>query len=288
MSQVKLKLTLTDEQAVEMLRRHRPECPEYDYRKVRGYWPDINEEEVRQLYLHKAMKLIDCGVDVIWIDQLLKQARLIYSITGNIKHPAIEGTFKSVSKLVDEIHAYGLSKGKYVYVGSWASIFKIGGNITIPPYKPPDYDYVVLSPGSRKVLNVKLYEEEWKILSSKIKDYMGEDMVILVRLDLGSPYSPIHVFSQYLSSSQQRKFLVYLDNFLRENGVLFSYPVFGLYMSPWEENEAKTLSWREVCWVNVFGEERCGFPVYDSLAPEFQTYETIRELAQSRRGERRE
>jgi len=115
---------------------------------------------------------------------------------------------------------------------------------------------------------------------------MGEDMVILVRLDLGSPYSPIHVFSQYLSSSQQRKFLVYLDNFLRENRVLFSYPVFGLYMSPWEENEAKTLSWREVCWVNVFGEERCGFPVYYSLTPEFQTYETIRELAQSRRGER--
>jgi len=97
----------------------------------------------------------------------------------------------------------------------------------------------------------------------------------------------IHVFSQYLNSSQQRKFLAYLDNFLRENRVLFSYPVFGLYMGPWEENEAKILSWREVCWVNVFGEERCGFPVYDSLAPEFQTYETIRELAQRRRGERR-
>ena len=119
-------------------------CPEYDYRKVRGYWPDINKEEVRQLYLHKAMKLIDCRVDVIWIDQLLKQARLIYSITGNIKHPAIEETFKSISKLVDEM----------------APIFKIGENLIIPPYEPPDYDYVVLSPGSREVLNVKLYEEE--------------------------------------------------------------------------------------------------------------------------------
>jgi len=264
------------------------DCSKYDYRMVKGYWSDINKEEVRLFYLHKAMKLIDCGVDVVWIDQLLKQAHLIYSITGDIKHPAIEETFKSVSKLVDEIHAYGLSKGKYVYVGSWAPIFKIGENLIIPPYKPPDYDYVVLSPGSREVLNMKLHEEEWRILLSNIKDYMGEDTVILVRLDLGSLHSPIHVFSQYLNSSQQRKFLVYLDNFLRENGVLFSYPVFGLYMGPWEENEAKIFSWREICWVNVFGEERSRFPEYDSLAPEFQTYETIRELAQSRRGERRE
>ncbi|RLE90371.1 MAG: hypothetical protein DRJ46_04060 [Thermoprotei archaeon] len=191
-------------------------CLEYDHRKVRGYWPDINKEEVRQLYLHKAMKLIDCGVDAIWIDRLLKQARLIYSITGNIKHPAIEETLP------------------------------------------------------------------------KIKDYMGEDIVILVRPNLGSPYSPIHVFSQYLNSSQRRKFLAYLGNFLGE--VEFYSPIrpSGLTWVHGRKNEAKILSWREVYWVNVFGEGRCGFPVYDSLAPEFQTYETIRELAQSRRGERRE
>jgi len=139
-----------------------------------------------------------------------------------------------------------------------------------------------------EILNMKLYEEEWRILLSKIKDYMGGDIVILVRLDLGFPYSPIHVFSQYLNKSQQREFLIYLDNFLKENGVLFSYPVFGLYMGPWRKNETKILSWRRICWVNVFGEENCGFSLYDSLAPEFQTYETIRELAQKRRGEQRE
>jgi len=48
------------------------------------------------------------------------------------------------------------------------------------------------------------------------------------------------------------------------------------------------INWRKICWVNVLGEENCGFSLYDSLAPEFQTYETIRELAQKRRGEQRE
>jgi len=36
-------------------------CSQYDYRKVRIYFPDLNKEEVKKLYLHRAMKLIDCG-----------------------------------------------------------------------------------------------------------------------------------------------------------------------------------------------------------------------------------
>ena len=73
-----------------------------------------------------------------------------------------------------------------------------------------------------------------------------------------------------------------------ESGKYFSYPVFSLYMGPWRKNETKIFLWKEICWVNVFGEENCGFSVYDSLAPEFQTYEIIRELAQKRGGEQRE
>ena len=115
-----------------------------------------------------------------------------------------------------------------------------------------------------------------------IREYMDEDIVILMRLDLGYKNSPAHVFSQKLSPEEQKEFLRYLDSFLRKNNVLFSYPVFGLYMGPWEKGEEKILSWEDICWETLTGEKGCGFSFYDSLAPEFQTYETIAELAENR------
>ena len=110
------------------------DCSQYDYRKVRGYFPDINKEEVRELYLHKAMKLIDCGVNVIWIDMLHMQLLHFYRMSQDIDHPAIGQTLESISKLVEEIHEYGFSKGKYVYVGSWAPLIRNDKDILIPPF----------------------------------------------------------------------------------------------------------------------------------------------------------
>jgi len=258
------------------------DCSQYDYRKVKGYFPDINKEEVRELYLHKAMKLIDCGVDVVWIDLLHMQAIRFYEMSQDINHPAIGQTFESISKLVDEIRGYGFSKGKYVYIGSWAPLIRNDEDILIPPFTLPAYDYVVVSPSSKEVLSKKLYEEEWKKVFLMLREYMGENIVILMRFDLGYKNSPMHMFSQKLSPEEQKEFLRYIDTFLRKNNVLFSYPVFGLDMGPWEKGEEKVLSWEDICWETLTGQSGCGFPFYDSLAPEFQTYETIVELAENR------
>ena len=86
---------------------------------------------------------------------------------------------------------------------------------------------------------MKFYEEVMENIIARIKDCIGEDIVILVRLDLESPYSPIHVFSRYLNKSQQRRYLIYLSNFLRENGVLLSYSIFGPYISLQRKNKTK-------------------------------------------------
>ena len=39
---------------------------------------------------------------------------------------------------------------------------------------------------------------------------------------------------------------------------------------------------QDICWETLTGEKGCGFSFYDSLAPEFQTYETIVELAKNK------
>jgi len=71
-----------------------------------------------------------------------------------------------------------------------------------------------------------------------------------------------------LSKEEQREFLKIADEFFSRKGIIFVYPVHGGFMG----QDAKILS---------FGKLK----TYDSLAPEFETYETIKELAQSKKTE---
>ena len=65
---------------------------------------------------------------------------------------------------------------------------------------------------------------------------------------------------------EQREFLMAADSFFHNRGIVFAYPLHG----GWMGNDAEILS---------FGIRR----TYDALAPEFQTYETIRELARNKK-----
>lgn len=78
----------------------------------------------------------------------------------------------------------------------------------------------------------------------------------------------MYYFSQNLSPEQQDEFLRVADEFFTKKNVIFAYPVHGGFMG----KDATTLAY-----------DKCLF--YDSLAPEFGTYETIKELAQKKKGE---
>ena len=74
------------------------------------------------------------------------------------------------------------------------------------------------------------------------------------------------VYSQELSKEEQREFLKIADEFFSRKGIIFVYPVHGGFMG----QDAKILS---------FGKLK----TYDSLAPEFETYETIKSLLKVKR-----
>lgn len=80
---------------------------------------------------------------------LFKQARIIKRWTGNPYHPAVKESYEAASQIVDEIHRYGESKGKYIYVGTWLTVVDF-------PYSPPAIDFVTATPSSEEVLNKKL------------------------------------------------------------------------------------------------------------------------------------
>jgi len=239
------------------------ECPQdYDPENAPAYFPDMTNEKFQELFLSWAKKQIDCGADIMWIDMLFKQANIIEkSYPG---HAAVKESFEASSKVVDEIHKYGKSKDKQVYVGTWRTFAEFS-------YFPPNVDFVTATPSSEEVLNRTLDSGKWnniKLQVEGIEKKLGKDIPVFVFIDVGNDKLPIAAFSQKMTPAQQNEFLEYADNFFNELDMVFVYPVHGGFMG----QHAEMLS---------FGMSKN----YDSLAPEFQTYETIKELALKKAGE---
>lgn len=242
---------------------------EYDWKKVSAYFPDITNLLFQDLLLSWAKKQIDCGADAIWIDMLHQQATRLAQITGDINHPSVRESVEAASKIVDEIHKYGKSKGKYIYVGTWHGPFVlvelIGGKEF--PYSPPDVDFVTTAPTIEEVQDKKLNEARWEKEIPATKKKFGE-IPIFAFIDWGFDESQLVIFSQKLSKEEQKEVLRTFDESFTKMGVNFVYPLHGGYMGG-----------GEITTKLSFGKHR----IYDSLAPEFQTYETIKELAKSKK-----
>lgn len=237
-------------------------CEGYDPKEqMPFYFPDITNSAFQELYLSHAKRLIDAGADAIWIDMLYKPAKLLARLSEDPRHQSVKESFEAASRIVDEIHMYGISKGKWVYVGTW-------GQIEDTPFPPADLDFVTLTIPPDEILSMRLDESAWdEKLNAVRKHHPGARIFIF--FDYGYPNSPAEVFSQRLTQEEQREFLRMADEFFAKKNVTLIYPVHGPFMG-------------ENIEVLSFGK----FRAYDSLAPEFKTYETIKELARTREGEK--
>ncbi|MDD5688466.1 MAG: hypothetical protein PHE88_11625 [Elusimicrobia bacterium] len=175
-------------------------------------------------------------------------------------HPAVKESYDAAGKIVDAIHEYGKSKGKRVYVGTWAE------PVINYEWQAPNLDFVTITPTPEEIYNNKFDEERWNKINLKVENKFGK-IPRFVFIDFGwANNSPMDVFSQRLNKKQQKEWLEKADAFLQSKGMIFMYPVRGGDFTP----GAKILS---------FGKNA----KYDSLAPEFQTYETIKELANNKK-----
>lgn len=222
------------------------------------YFPDQTNPDYQKLFLSWVYKQIDCGVDVILIDINTKQAKLLTGVTGNANSIAVTESFDATSNIVDQIHNYGLSKGRYVYVISWATATDLES--ALPAQK---LDAVMTTPSTDEIKALKMDEAKWDSYISGIKQKFG-DIPIFVMFDQGPDYRPFEAFSQELSPADQQKFLRIADEFYQQKGLVFIYPIHGGIMG--SDQRLKLRAYGKYNW-------------YDSMAPEFQTYETIKELA---------
>jgi hypothetical protein len=223
----------------------------YNFKNAAAYFPDITNEQYQKLLLSLAEKQIYSGADAIWIDMLFYQASFIADNTKNPNHPAVKAAFEAAAKIVDDIHNYGYSKGKYVYVGTWWTFTDL-------PYTPPNVDFVTATPTSEEISAKTINEAEWLSTHEKIIAQMG-DIPMFIFIDYGNDGLPLAVFSQTLTPEQQNQFLRDADAFFTNNGMVFVYPIHGGFMG----QSATKLA---------FDNKN-----YDSLA--FDTYGTIKDLA---------
>jgi hypothetical protein len=231
-------------------------CPQgYDPVNASAYFPDITNTQYQVLLLSYAQKQIDLGADAIWIDMLYSQSSLIAQLKGNPYDPAVKTSYAASSGIIDKIHAYGETKyGKHIYVGTWASFASL-------PYSPPAIDFVTATPTAQEIKS-GLNDRYWSNFKKSATNKLG-NVPIYVFIDWdGSANVPMGVFSQNLTPAQQSAWIQNADAFFTQKGMTFVYPVHG---GTFPLNSQRL----------SFG----NFPTYDSLAPEFNTYPTIKALA---------
>ncbi|MFH1259547.1 MAG: hypothetical protein ABII74_07050 [Elusimicrobiota bacterium] len=237
----------------------------YDWRSIPAYFPDITNLQFQELLLSWAKRQIDCGADAIWIDMLYHQATRLAQITKDVNHPAVQESVAASTKIVEEIHRYGASRGKYIYVGSWDGPFVLSKVIGREfPYSPPDLDFITVSPTIEEISDKKLDENRWEKEISAIKSAYG-DTPVFAFIDWSFDQSQIVVLSQKFTTEEQMEVLRTLDQSFAKLGINFIYPIHGGYLG-----KAETTTRR------AWGKYR----TYDALAPEFQTYKAIKELAE--------
>jgi len=224
-----------------------------------GYFPDVTNREFQELYLSWAKRQIDAGVNGLFLDMLFAQPRILAKITKNHNHKAVKESLIAIDYLIKEIRKYGYKKGKYIYLCSF-------GTFTEFPDYTPDLDFVLVSPTIEEIKNLTLEEGRWDEIVTKIKDRLPEAKILAMIDWAGTTNTPLGVFSQKLSKEEQKEFLRIADEFFSKKGIIFIYPVHGGFMG-------------QNARIRSFGNVK----TYDSLAPEFQTYETIKALAQRKK-----
>jgi len=223
--------------------------------------PDIADEEYQTLLLNFANVQIDAGIDALWLDGLLVQARVFAHLSGDVNHPSVRLAFESASDIVDKIRNYGKKKGRRILVGSWSADrwYESG----IPKEYFPPLDFVTVSPSAEEVRDKKLDLDKWRHRVEVMRTIYG-DIPIIAFIDWAfTADTPLGVFSQELTPEEQRETLINFSRGFSELGIIFAYPLHGGFMG----RDASVLA---------FGKSA----KYDALAPEFDTYKTIEALVE--------
>ncbi len=236
------------------------DADDYDRRNATAYFPDLTNPDFQFLFESWAKKQIDMGADALWIDGLFFQTKLFLDKTKDIRHPAVVETYKAVAKIVGDLRKYARDKGKSVIIGAPGQ-----DDAEMAKLSPPlDLDFVTVSPSRADVEARQLDVQKWLYKLATINK-VHNNVSIFAYIDWESSESSLAVFSQKLGADDRKNMLRSFDKTFAQMGVNFIYPVRGGFMGERPKKRS-------------FGNSS----TFDSLAPQFDTFETIKILAEEK------
>jgi len=119
----------------------------------------------------------------------------------------IKEIINAQKEFIDKIHEYGLSKGKYVLVGSWGVLGKVEApqqGVLIKDLVS-NYDFVVTTISSEEIYNRSIDTHRWKTLLKSIGKFL-EISQCLFGLILVLQFSNAYLFSVYKQNRASKVF----------------------------------------------------------------------------------
>ena len=222
---------------------------QYEPQTVPCYAPDLSNPDYQDLLYHIGLRQIESGCDAIWIDAWHWTVDDMAQLANDATHPAVEDLVAGFNTICDMFRQHN------VPVGSWYSRV---------PFKQK-LDFVTIWAATpQEILNFNISEDRIEQEIQNIKDRVG-NVPIYAFIDWGGWNPPMYAFSQQLSPQKQKEFLEYMTSFYSNYPeITLAYPVHGGTMSSITQ-PANILSYGR-------------FDIYDSNAPEFNIYPTIKSL----------
>jgi len=221
---------------------------------------DITNESFRKWIKSRLKRYKRLGVDTIHYDILFGHARVAYEVVkwmrdnGYYKgdpfnHPAVVDLYNAACKIVDIAKSLGFR------VETWIGIY------VRTPYKMPKLDGVYMSPTSKEILKIKFDESRWRNFVKITKDKLGNVRLYSFIDNGGLDTYPMHALSQKLSPKLQCLFFTEWDKYMRDKGIIPVYPLHDGVMG-----------------ATIIRKSFGKYPIYDATAPEFNTYDCIKNL----------
>jgi len=225
---------------------------------------DPTLSDVQNIYADILEAQINCGIDFFWWDILLYPVIALLDFGVPPEHTAIQEVYKGCKKIA----SFTKKKVKHLAWGfsrleSECGLFSKYGAVSL--------DYCLSMISGKEVKNMKMNDDEWDAIQQHIHNIYG-DVPHFARLDFASGRTPMYIFAEELTVEEANKFLTIAEDFFQKRGILFILPVHG--GNPCDptqiaQGKCPNLAYGQYNW-------------YDSLAPEFDTYETIKSIALNR------
>lgn len=229
------------------------------------YIPDPTKEEVQEIYRNILNAQLDCHIDAFHWDMIFIPVTVLLRLGVSVDHRGLKEIYHGCLDLID------WTKRRVRWYIQWGfhkleQQFKLFSKLSAP-----SIDVAMTTISVEEIRRRRIDRERWREVREIIRRIYG-DVEHFARIDYGFGTTPLYVFAEELSPSEQRRFLIEADEVLRKMGILLILPVHG--GNPCDQRQIR----QGKCPRRAYGK----YNWYDSLAPEFNTFDAIKAIARGR------